>query len=131
MRPRLTDPSSPNAHRTSCGCGGSQCFPLYVPSTLPQPRGPYYRRARCGDPVAGWSVDEIGSEDDLFYTFVDIEKVGCKLEPSGSGSEGGDYADRAADSSPCDDDRKVGDKSAASESKHRRSFSVDGWSATS
>ena len=60
-----------------------------------------------GDPLEGGSFD-IGLEDDLFCAFMDIEKIGCRLEGSGSGSEGGVCRDRAAESSEGGEDRKIG-----------------------
>ncbi|KAG6482423.1 transcription factor RF2b-like [Zingiber officinale] len=159
MQPRLTNSSSPfpnlnpacilppNAPPVeSAGAAAANGSPSLFPAPSPQSRASHHRRARSelalrfsddlggGDPVPAGSADEIGSEDDLFCTFMDIEKMGCKLEPSGSGSEGGDCADPTAESSGCGDERKAGDPvgvAAASKPKHRHSFSVDGSSATS
>ncbi|WOK95869.1 hypothetical protein Cni_G04576 [Canna indica] len=111
------------------------------PAPAPPLRGPHHRRARSelafrlpeDDPVvapATGGVDEIGSEDDLFCTFMDIDKIGCKLEVSGSGSEGGgDCTDRTAESSGCGGERKVGGEVAGPKPKHRHSVSVDGSSS--
>ncbi|XP_042420530.1 transcription factor RF2b-like [Zingiber officinale] len=158
MQPRLTNSSSPfpnlNPARIlppnappveSAGAAAANGSPSLFPAPSPQSRASHHRRARSElalrfsddlggcDPVPAGSADEIGSEDDLFCTFMDIEKMGCKLEPSGSGSEGGDCADPTAESSGCGDERKAGDPvgvAAASKPKHRHSFSVDGSSAT-
>ncbi|CAL9170758.1 transcription factor RF2b-like [Musa acuminata AAA Group] len=99
------------------------------PSMFPVP---HHRRARSElafrlpddlDLRGAVPVDEIGSEDDLFCTFMDIDKIGCKLEASGSGSEGdGDCTDRTAESSGCAEEAKP---------RHRHSVSVDGSSMTS
>ncbi|XP_074569443.1 transcription factor RF2b-like [Curcuma longa] len=161
MQPRLTNSSSPfpnlNPARIlppnappveSAGAAAANGSPSMFPAPSPQSRAYHHRRARSelafrfsddlggGDPVPAGSADEIGSEDDLFCTFMDIEKMGCKLEPSGSGSEGGDCADPTAESSGCGDERKAGDPvgvavASKPKHKHRHSFSVDGSSATS
>ncbi|KAJ8472088.1 hypothetical protein OPV22_026431 [Ensete ventricosum] len=53
---------------------------------------------------------------------MDIDRIGCKLEASGSASEGGgDCTDRTAESSGCAEEAKP---------RHRRSVSVDGSSMT-
>ncbi|XP_072976964.1 transcription factor RF2b-like [Typha angustifolia] len=88
-------------------------------------RGGHHRRARSefafripedldqssGDPVS----DEIASEDDLFSTFMDMDKLDSRPEGSGSGSDGGVCRDRMAE----------GEAAAASKPKHRHSNSVD------
>ncbi|KAJ8464548.1 hypothetical protein OPV22_027100 [Ensete ventricosum] len=146
---RVLPPNAPPLAAAAAGTRPSM-FPGVNPAPCSTPRGSHHRRARSeqafrvpndldvrgggGDPMAAaGSVDEIGSEDDLFRTFMDIEKIGCKLEASASGSEGGDYADPAAESSGCGEERKIGDASgaAASKPKHRHSSSVDGSSMTS
>nr|QEO19203.1 putative transcription factor RF2b isoform X1 [Cymbidium ensifolium] len=112
--------------------------------------GPQHRRARSefalrvpeyfglssGDPMATSSFEEIGSEDDLFSTFMDIEKIECKLEESGSVSEDGAGGDRLAEISNGVQERgagNAGDGRAAptSRAKHRYSNSADGSSASS
>lgn len=109
-------------------------------------RGPHHRRARsemafrfteeldlgaAGDP--GGSFEEIGSEDDLFCTFMDIEKIGCKLEGSGSGSEGGICGDPTPESSGGVEERRNGNAGGVVpvRPKHRHSSSVDGVSLAS
>ncbi|BAF11953.1 transcription factor RF2b [Oryza sativa Japonica Group] len=83
-------------------------------------RGAHHRRARSevafrlpddldlGGGGAG-AFDEIGSEDDLFSTFMDIEKIS-----SGPAAAGGSDRDRAAETS------------SPPRPKHRHSSSVDG-----
>ncbi|CAL9202368.1 unnamed protein product [Musa hybrid cultivar] len=147
---RVLPPNAPPLAAAAAGARPSM-LPGVNPAPCALPRGSHHRRARSelafrvpddldvrggggGDPMAAaGSVDEIGSEDDLFCTFMDIEKIGCKLEASASGSEGGDCADPAAESSGCGEERKIGDASgaAASKPKHRHSSSVDGSSMTS
>lgn len=89
-----------------------------------------------GDPMVNETFEEIGSEDDLFSTFMDIEKIGSKTEGSGSGSEGGLCRDWPAESSGAGDERKIDNArdGAAAETtrpKHRHSSSVDGSSMPS
>ncbi|KAJ0978402.1 hypothetical protein J5N97_013876 [Dioscorea zingiberensis] len=106
-------------------------------------RGPHHRRARSEmafrftddldiGPAAepGGSFEEIGSEDDLFCTFMDIEKLGCKLEGSGSGSEGGICGDPTPESSGGVEERRNGNADGVmpARPKHRHSSSVDGFS---
>ncbi|KAH0468667.1 hypothetical protein IEQ34_001899 [Dendrobium chrysotoxum] len=120
-------------------------------STMLVPSGsPLHRRARSefalripedfglssGDPMATGSFEEIGSEEDLFSTFMDIEKIGCKLEGSGSGSEDGVGQDRVAESSGGDQEPRMGNacdggSAATSRAKHRHSNSLDGSSVSS
>ncbi|WOK93706.1 hypothetical protein Cni_G02406 [Canna indica] len=157
MQPRLSHPSPypnptstpvplPNApHLELEAAAPSPAAASMFSTSSPHLRGPYHRRARSeltfrfpndlggDDAVAAGSIDEIGSEDDLFCTFLDIEKIGSKLEPSGSGSEALDCTDRTAESSACGEETKVGvaPGAAASRPKHRHSCSVDGSSMTS
>ncbi|KAG0481030.1 hypothetical protein HPP92_011888 [Vanilla planifolia] len=108
-------------------------------------RGPHHRRARSeltfripedfdlgsGDPVKAGSFEEIGSEDDLFSTYMDIEKIGCKLEGSGSGSEDGvcGGVERSAGVELHKNGNADGGEAAAtSKAKHRHSTSMDGGS---
>ncbi|XP_020577063.1 transcription factor RF2b-like [Phalaenopsis equestris] len=88
-----------------------------------------------GEAMATGSFEEIGSEDDLFSTYMDIEKIGCKLEGSGSGSEDGVGRDRVAESSGGGQELRTdnaGNGGAASmlKTKHRHSNSVDGSSVS-
>lgn len=68
----------------------------------------------------------MGSEDDLFCTFMEVEQV----EGSGSASEVGVWRDWSAENV---EDRKISDAAGAAPSrpKHRHSVSVDGSSMLS
>ncbi|XP_008808308.3 transcription factor RF2b-like [Phoenix dactylifera] len=143
--PNLNLPSTfpPNAPAVAAGAVAM----FQSPGPAASPRGVHHRRARSelafripedldlssGDPLVGGSFDDIGSVDDLFCTFMDIEKIGCRLEGSGSGSEGGVCRDRATESSEGGEDRKIGNAAgaAAVRSKHRHSSSIDGSSMMS
>ncbi|KAL6649879.1 hypothetical protein ACP70R_014103 [Stipagrostis hirtigluma subsp. patula] len=97
--------------------------PFLPPPAAPPARGAHHRRARSevafrlpddlglaggGD---GDGFDEIGSEDDLFSTFMDIEKISSSSGPAaGTGSD----RDRAAETS------------SPPRPKHRHSTSIDG-----
>lgn len=64
------------------------------------------------------SFDEMGSEDDLFSTYMDIEKLSAA---AGSGA-----ADSAFDNAAADDDgEKSGGGGGVSRPRHRHSNSVD------
>ncbi|KAG1338959.1 Transcription factor RF2b [Cocos nucifera] len=144
--PNLNLPSSfpPNAPPVAAGTMAM----FQTAGTAAPPRGAHHRRARSemafritddidlssGDPLAGGGFDEIGSEDDLFSTFMDIEKIGCRPEGSGSGSEGGVFGDRATESSKGGGDPKIGNAAGAAAAvrpKHRHSNSMDGSSMVS
>ncbi|KAG2309408.1 hypothetical protein Bca52824_029156 [Brassica carinata] len=105
----------------------NQCPPLSTPSPTPTPfRGPYHRRAHSevqfrlpedldlSEPFGGF--DELGSEDDLFCSYMDIEKLG-----SGSDSAGPSAAPRS--DNPFSEAEN-------SRPRHRHSLSVDGGSST-
>ncbi|KAK3151554.1 hypothetical protein QOZ80_3AG0247390 [Eleusine coracana subsp. coracana] len=99
---------------------GRAAFPPPPASARP---GAHHRRARSevafrlpddldlggGGGPGGDGLDEIGSEDDLFSTFMDIEKI-SSAGPAAAGSD----RDRAAESS------------SPTRPKHRHSSSVDG-----
>ncbi|ESQ52783.1 hypothetical protein EUTSA_v10016819mg [Eutrema salsugineum] len=115
----------------------NQCPPLANPAPTPAPfRGPYHRRAHSevqfrlpedldlSEPFGGF--DELGSEDDLFCSYMDIEKLG-----SGSGSA----SDSAGPSAPRSDNPFSAengglgrDDAGNSRPRHRHSLSVDGSS---
>ncbi|OAY79957.1 Transcription factor RF2b [Ananas comosus] len=130
--------------------GAPGMFHSLNPAHCAPMRGSSHRRARSelpfripgdldlssGDPMSTGSLEEMGSEDDLFCTFMDIEKIGGKLEGSGSGSEGGVCRDRTAESSGRAEDQTPGNAAAAgaaapSRPKHRHSSSIDGASMMS
>ncbi|KAK8960611.1 Transcription factor RF2b [Platanthera guangdongensis] len=151
LNPRFPWPAGTNAPplvpASAVAAGGLDMFPKHEVIPI---RGPHHRRARSelafrvpedsdltnGNPNATGSFEEIGSEEDLFSTFMDIEKIGCKLEDSGSGSESGVCPDRAAENIGSGGEWKMGNASrrgaaATSKPKHRHSFSVDGSSMSS
>ncbi|KAH0465245.1 hypothetical protein IEQ34_005348 [Dendrobium chrysotoxum] len=128
---------------------GEGPFTFQSQATVPM-RWPLHRRARSelafripedfdlcsGDPMVNGNVEEIVSEDDLFSTFMDIEKIGCKMEGSGSGSEGGLCRDWEAEISGAGDERKInnardGVAATTTKPKHRHSNSMDGSSMSS
>ncbi|KAJ1422932.1 Basic-leucine zipper domain [Sesbania bispinosa] len=86
------------------------------------------------DPLNGGSstasLEEIGSEDDLFSTYIDVEKLGGGTNGSGRGGNGSDqsgYGNGAGTSGHND-----GEKSpSAARPRHRHSSSVDGSTSTS
>ncbi|KAG6495405.1 hypothetical protein ZIOFF_043211 [Zingiber officinale] len=116
---------------------GALASMFHAPS-LPM-RGSHHRRARFElifclseddrGAAAVRGADDVAFDEDLFSTFVDIEKIGCKLEASGSGLEGGgECTNRTAESSGHGKERKVGVDVAGANPKHRHSVSVDGLS---
>ncbi|PKU67388.1 transcription factor RF2b [Dendrobium catenatum] len=128
---------------------GEAPFTFQSQATVPM-RWPLHRRARSelafripedfdlcsGDPMVNGNVEEIVSEDDLFSTFMDIEKIGCKMEGSGSGSEGGLCRDWEAEISGAGDERKInnardGVAATTTKPKHRHNNSMDGSSMSS
>ncbi|PKA66843.1 Transcription factor RF2b [Apostasia shenzhenica] len=149
QKPCFSRPAGPNAPLPVplVAGGGPAAFPSHMAVPM---RGSQHRRARSevalrtpedfdlssADPTATGSFEEIGSEDDLFSTFMDVEKIDCKLEGSGSGSDGGVCRDRAVESTGGEEDRRIdnasgGGAAATSRPKHRHSNSVDGLSMSS
>ncbi|RWW30132.1 hypothetical protein BHE74_00031561 [Ensete ventricosum] len=118
----------------------SSMFHRLNPTPSAPPQGIRHRRARSelafrvpdeldrcsGDFVAAGGAEEVGSEDDLFCTFMDVEQV----EGSGSASEVGVWRDWSAESV---EERKISGAAGAalSRPKHRHSVSVDGSSMLS
>lgn len=100
------DPSNPsenggfNPNRKPPPVGVSTAFAnsnSLPPSSF---RGPHHRRAHSevsfrisddmdlsSDPFAGSSNEEIGSEDDLFTTYIDVEKLGHGQGQANAGSD--------------------------------------------
>lgn len=155
-----TNPSDPSQPPSADACPNPASSrpavvagsPAMLPSNEVAPNAdPLHRRTRSefvlripedfdlsfGEPMATSSFEEIGSEDDFFSTFMDIEKIGCKLEGSGSGTEDGAGLDRLAESSSGAQERVAGNAGdggaapTASRGKHRYSNSADGSSASS
>lgn len=71
------------------------------------------------------SFDEIGSEDDLFSTYMDISKFGSRIEEGSNNNPAGD-SDNAAFGGG--DGCGGGDEEKGSKPRHRYSNSVDGSS---
>ncbi|CAH8371464.1 unnamed protein product [Eruca vesicaria subsp. sativa] len=104
----------------------NQCPPLSTPAPSSTPfRGPYHRRAHSeiqfrlpedldlSEPFGGF--DELGSEDDLFCSYMDIEKLGSGSDSAGpSGPKSENPFSEAENSRP----------------RHRHSLSVDGGSSS-
>ncbi|KAF8085693.1 hypothetical protein N665_0650s0006 [Sinapis alba] len=101
----------------------NQCPPLSTPAPSSTPfRGPYHRRAHSevqfrlpedldlSEPFGGF--DELGSEDDLFCSYMDMEKLGSGSDSAAPKSE--NPFSEAENSRP----------------RHRHSLSVDGGSST-
>ncbi|EOA28934.1 hypothetical protein CARUB_v10025182mg [Capsella rubella] len=126
----MEDPSNPKSNQSNL----PQCPPLASAPTSAPFRGPYHRRAHSevqfrlpedldlSEPFGGF--DELGSEDDLFCSYMDIEKLG-----SGSGSA----SDSAGPSAPRSDNvfsaENGGAEAGNSRPRHRHSLSVDGSSS--
>ncbi|OIW14098.1 hypothetical protein TanjilG_19477 [Lupinus angustifolius] len=84
------------------------------------------------------SLEEIGSEDDLFSTYIDVEKLGGSTNGSGRAENGSDqsgYGNINSGSGACDGTSGYNEgensPSAAARSRHRHSSSVDGSTSTS
>ncbi|KAK7302106.1 hypothetical protein RJT34_12986 [Clitoria ternatea] len=78
------------------------------------------------------SLEEIGSEDDLFSTYIDVEKLGGGTNGSGragNGSDQGGNGNGAGTSGHNDGEKSP--NAAAVRPRHRHSSSVDGSSSTS
>ncbi|KAJ0258259.1 bZIP transcription factor 18 [Hirschfeldia incana] len=103
------------------------------PPTNPTPfRGPYHRRAHSevqfrlpedldlSEPFGGF--EDLGSEDDIFCTYMDIEKLG------GSGSDSAPRSDNPFSGGGENVGREEGGSS--SRPRHRHSLSVDGGSSS-
>lgn len=130
-RPKLPPPPPPSAFGDPHPAPGSSLH------------GPLHRRAQSevafritedlhlgsGDPAASGNSDEIGSEDDPISTYIDVEKIGSRLEESVSGSDGAGSGDRTAgnDAGGGDEPRagSAGGETEAPRPKHRHSSSVD------
>ncbi|KAL2333075.1 hypothetical protein Fmac_014288 [Flemingia macrophylla] len=72
------------------------------------------------------SFEEIGSEDDLFSTYIDVEKLANGGPRGGNGSDHCGYGNGAGTS--CHND---GERSPSARPRHRHSSSVDGSTSTS
>ncbi|TKY47255.1 Transcription factor RF2b [Spatholobus suberectus] len=79
------------------------------------------------------SLEEIGSEDDLFSTYIDVEKLGDGANGVGRGGNGSDQGGygNGAGTSGHNDGEKSPSAAAATRPRHRHSSSVDGSTSTS
>lgn len=92
------------------------------------------------DPLTGGgsstaSLDEIGSEDDLFFTYIDVEKLGgvtngSNTNQTGNGNCAGAGAGAGAGTSGNNDGEKSGNDATTPRTRHRHSCSVDGSTST-
>ena len=128
----MQDPSNPNPNPSSNSHNAHQLPSTSFPNPATSFRGGHHRRAHSevnfripedlhlvSDPfdIGSASFEEMGSEDDLFCTYIDVEKLGsrpegdCRIDNAGGGL--------AAES---------GDGEKSSRPRHRHSNSVDGSS---
>ncbi|XP_010525409.1 PREDICTED: transcription factor RF2b-like [Tarenaya hassleriana] len=135
--PSNAKPNPSNHHRPQCPTPPLANPSAVPPAPTPTPfRGPYHRRAHSevqfrlpedmdlSDPFGGF--DDLGSEDDLFCSYMDIEKLG-----SGSGSAS-DSAGLRSDNPLLGENGGGGfDEAGNSKPRHRHSLSVDGSSLES
>lgn len=144
-------PPSAIANASTISNGNGNANATLFGNANPNPfRGPHHRRAHSevsfrihedmdlsSDPFTGSSTEEIGSEDDLFTTYIDVDKLGA----SGSASHPSDDLDDAnAEPSfgvgvgvglglAVDGDRRTPNE--GSRPRHRHSNSVDATSSAS
>lgn len=89
------------------------------------------------DPLNGGSstasLEEIGSEDDLFFTYIDVEKLGGGVNGSNRGGNGSDPSGygNGAGTSGNNDGEKSPNAATTPRTRHRHSCSVDGSTSTS
>lgn len=146
MQWRPPDPQQPPQSNPNFPPFSPPAAPPAPMFTGPDPTpGSHHRRARSefafripddldlvpGDYLAAGAADEVGSEDDLFCTFMDVEPMECKVEESGSVAEAGPNC--GAWSAESSGDRKIGNPAglASERRKHRHSVSMDGSSMMS
>lgn len=113
----------------------NQCPPLSNPTPTPF-RGPYHRRAHSevqfrlpedldlSEPFGGF--EDLGSEDDIFCTYMDIEKLGG----SGSDSAAAPRSDNPFSGGGENVGRGEEGGGSSSRPRHRHSLSVDGGSSS-
>ncbi|XP_008792225.3 transcription factor RF2b [Phoenix dactylifera] len=82
-----------------------------------------------GDPAVSGNSDEIGSEDDPISTYIDVKKIGSRLEESGSRSDGVGSEDWTAGNGAGGEEEpwvgNAGGEAAAPRPKHAHSSSAD------
>ncbi|XP_010931507.1 transcription factor RF2b [Elaeis guineensis] len=133
-RPSAPPPAAPPPPSAFGDPHPTQCAPLH---------GPLHRRAQSelafqipedlhlgsGDPAASGNSDEIGSEEDPISTYIDVEKIGSRLEESGSGSDGAGSGNQTAGNGAGGGEEvragNAGGEVAAPRPKHRHSSSAD------
>lgn len=76
------------------------------------------------------SLEEIGSEDDLFSTYIDVDKLGG-ANGSGSGGNGSDQNGNGNGNGAGASNHNEREKSPSARPRHRHSSSVDGSTSTS
>lgn len=140
IRKKMQDPANPKPDPNPAPTPDSSRAPMTTSfpdsTTTPSFRGSYHRRAQSEvhfripddldllqDPFDGPSnsFEELGSEDDLFCTYMDIEKLGSKLE---DGSSGGQKVENAGGGGAASQ-AEAGEGSNA-RPRHRHSSSMDG-----
>ncbi|XP_061999763.1 transcription factor RF2b [Rosa rugosa] len=135
----MQDPANPKPDPNPAASQDSSRLPMTTSFQDPTPsltlRGSYHRRAQSEvhfripddldllqDPFDGPSAsfEELGSEDDLFCTYMDIEKLGSKLEDGSSGPKPENAAGSTSQA-----EAGSGEGSSA-RPRHRHSSSMDG-----
>ncbi|KAI3888634.1 hypothetical protein MKW92_034729 [Papaver armeniacum] len=145
----MQDPSNPNSQKLSGGMAGNN-----NPSSSSLPfRGSHHRRAHSevnfripedldliSDPfdTTTTSFEEMGSEDDLFCAYMDIEKFGSKVEDGAAGNMnldsgigGGGGVNQNSNGGGGGNDSGVFGTDKNMRPRHRHSNSVDGSSSMS
>ncbi|MCL7025838.1 hypothetical protein MKW94_030909 [Papaver nudicaule] len=149
----MQDPSNPNAQKLSGGMAGNN-----NPSSSSLPfRGSHHRRAHSevnfripedldliSDPfdTTTTSFEEMGSEDDLFCAYMDIEKFGSKVEDGGGNNNNNNHMNLESGMGGGVNQNSNGGVGGGNESgifggeknmrpRHRHSNSVDGSSSMS
>ncbi|XP_026429366.1 transcription factor RF2b-like [Papaver somniferum] len=143
----MQDPSNPNSQKLSGGMAGNN-----NPSSSSLPfRGSHHRRAHSevnfrisedldliSDPfdTTTTSFEEMGSEDDLFCAYMDIEKFGSKVEDGAAGNMNlesgiGGGVNQNSNGGGGGNDSGVFGAEKNMRPRHRHSNSVDGSSSMS
>lgn len=146
----MQDPSNPSPipNQSSQTHNAPKLLPTSFANPTPPFRGSHHRRAHSevnfrlpddldlvSDPfdAPSASFEELGSEDDLFCTYMDIEKFGSKFEdgPSAGKSDGDFRIDNAGSGGGGGGGLQMesGEEEKNSRPRHRYSNSVDGSSA--
>ncbi|KAK6932917.1 Basic-leucine zipper domain [Dillenia turbinata] len=155
----MQDPSNQNPNLNhiipNCSSSSSQRSKAGRNANVNANRGPHHRRTQSevhfrlpedtdllSDPfdAPSGSFDEIGSEDDFFTAYMDIDKLGSKIEPPHPHLQHGGFANDASggvgDGNPSNANAKLeessgeaaGEKNENQRPRHRHSNSVDGSS---